>query len=294
MRRTRPRRRGRTPIGKLAQRWSGPIFEWHIPRGAGVVGVSLLLLASLSYGAVRGEHMPVVMAELRDARDAVANMFGFRLATIALSGERQLGRDKILAAAGVTERTSLLFLDATETRARLKGNPWIAEATVQKFYPSRLQIAVTERKAFALWQTSGNVAVIADDGTVLEPASRGFASLPLVVGAGAQDKAKDFLALLDRYPLIRNQMRASVLVADRRWNVKLANGINVRLPEKDAERALDILVQLDRDKKILSRDITVIDLRLPDRVVVRLSDEAAQAREEQFKPAKPKRKAGDV
>src|SRR3954471_23029267 len=75
VRRTRPRRRGRTPIRKLAQRWSGPIFEWHIPRGAGVAGALLLLLASLGYGAVRGEHMPVVMAELRDARDAVANMF---------------------------------------------------------------------------------------------------------------------------------------------------------------------------------------------------------------------------
>ena len=72
----------------------------------------------------------------------------------------------------------------------------------------------------------------------------------------------------------------------------LKNGIDVRLPEADAERALDMLVKLDRDNKILSRDITAIDLRLPDRVTVQLSDEAAAARAEALKAKNPKKKGG--
>jgi cell division protein FtsQ len=81
-----------------------------------------------------------------------------------------------------------------------------------------------------------------EDGTVLEPfvATR-FLTLPLVVGHGAASKAKDFLALLDRYPEIRGLVRASVLIAERRWNLRLKNGIDVRLPEADVERALDAL-----------------------------------------------------
>jgi cell division protein FtsQ len=58
------------------------------------------------------------------------------------------------------------------------------------------------------------------------------------------------------------------------------------------ERALDTLVQLDRDKKLLSRDITAVDLRLPDRVTVRLSDEAFAARQEALKDKKAKKKGG--
>ena len=110
-----------------------------------------------------------VIAELRDFRDAVANAVGFRITSIALAGQRRLTREEILTTAGITGRSSLLFLDAAEARARLKANPWIAEATVLKLYPGRLHIAVTERDAFALWQRDGKVEVIADDGTVVEP-----------------------------------------------------------------------------------------------------------------------------
>ncbi len=72
---------------------------------------------------------------------------------------------------------------------------------------------------------------------------------------GAEAQAKDFLALLDRYPEIRDQVRAAILVAERRWNLRLKNGIDVRLPETDVEQALERWSTLDRDKKLLSRDI---------------------------------------
>jgi cell division protein FtsQ len=232
------------------------------------------------------------MTELRDARDFVANAAGFRIESIALAGQSRLSRDEILSLAGITGRTSLLFLDAGEARARLKANPWIAEATILKLYPGRLHIGVTERDAFALWQRDGKVEVIADDGTVVEPFDSRFASLPLVVGVGAETRAKDFLALLDKYSSIRDQLHAAILVAERRWNVMLKNGIDVQLPEAEVEQALDTLIKLDRDNKILSRDIATIDLRLPDRVTVRLSDETAAARQEALKAKAPKKKGG--
>jgi cell division protein FtsQ len=100
--------------------------------------------------------------------------------------------------------------------------------------------------------------------------------------------------VIARYPAIRDQMRASILIAERRWNLRLKNGIDVRLPEDGFERALETLAGLDRDKKLLSRDITAVDLRLPDRASVRLSDAAAQAREEMLKKKFPKKKGGDA
>jgi cell division protein FtsQ len=67
------------------------------------------------------------------------------------------------------------------------------------------------------------------------------------------------------------------------------NGIDVRLPEVEITQALDTLTTLDHDKKLLTRDITAVDLRLSDRVSVRLSDTAAQAREDALKIKKPKK-----
>ena len=278
---------------RRARRWVAKIA--NAPPGFGVAGSMCLIGATLAYGAVAGGHVGAISDWLKETRDAAANAAGFRIAQISLSGEKEVSREQVLRTAGVTGRTSLLFLDADAARARLLANPWIADAAVLKLYPDRLQITITERQAFALWQENGNVNVIAADGTVLEPVVEDrFLGLPLVVGRGAERAARDFIGLIDRHPDIRSALRASILVAERRWNLRLANGIDVRLPETGVEAALDRLAELDRDKKILSRDITAIDLRLPDRVTVRLSDTAAQARDEALKASAKKKKGGDA
>jgi len=282
-------------LKRLARRHLAPGQERRLPRGLGIAATTLLVVASLAYGTVKGDHVAEFVVELKDARDALANTAGFRIAQSSISGRHQLGESDVLALAGVTERTSLLFLDVDDARARLKASPWIAEATVRKLYPAHLQIDIEEREPFALWQRDGKVFVIAGDGTVLAPmGDRRFASRPLVVGPGAEKKAKEFLAILDRYPALRPKVRAAILVGERRWNLKLQNGMDIRLPEADVPQALDALAALDRDKKLLTRDITAVDLRLHDRVTVRLSDTAAQAREDALKIKKPKGKGGNA
>jgi cell division protein FtsQ len=102
------------------------------------------------------------------------------------------------------------------------------------------------------------------------------------------------LTLIDRHPALREKVQAFVLVAERRWNLRMRNGIDVQLPEFQPERALEQLAALDRDKKILTRDIENIDLRLADRVTVRLSEASARAREETMKELTKKKKGGDA
>jgi cell division protein FtsQ len=264
------------------------------PKGAGVAASVLLLALSVGYGAHKGDHIPAMLEALSDARDAAGNAAGFGIAAVALTGHRQLTDQDVLAAAGVTERTSLLFLDVDAARRRLESVPWIAQATVRKFYPGQLEIALEEREPFALWQNAGKLALIAADGTVLGPyGERKILGLPLVVGPGAAATAAEILALIDRYPDIKEQMRAAIRVADRRWNLRLKNGLDIRLPETDVARSLDLLIALDRDRKLISRDLTAIDLRLPDRVTVRLSDDTAAAREQAEKEKlKKKTKSG--
>ena len=164
----------------------------------------LILLGSAGFGIVKGGHVEELTSALSDTRNAIANSAGFRITAVAINGRKQLTQDEVLAIGGVNGRSSLLFLDAAAVRDRLKANPWIADATVLKFYPGQLQIDIVERSAFALWQQDGRLSVIADDGAVLEPyLSRRFISLPLVVGKGAETRARDFLALLARYPQVQ-------------------------------------------------------------------------------------------
>jgi cell division protein FtsQ len=270
-------------------------IERYLPQQVGVAATVLMLLGSAGFGVIKGGHLDDLTAAFSDTRNALANSAGFRITAVAINGRKQLSQDEILAIGGVTGRSSLLFLDAGAVRDRLKANPWIADATVQKFYPGQLQIDIVERKAFALWQQDGRLSVIADDGAVLEPyVSQRFIMLPLVVGKGAESKARDFLALLARYPQVSDVTKAAVFVGERRWNLRLKDGLDIRLPEHDVGNALAELSRLDKEDHLFSRDIVAVDMRLPDRLTVQLSDDAAKAREELFKDKKPKKKAGDA
>ncbi|HWW47844.1 MAG TPA: cell division protein FtsQ/DivIB [Xanthobacteraceae bacterium] len=272
------------------------LVERYAPRRAMLKLAVVVILGSVTFGVVKGGHVNDVTAALSDARNAVANAVGFRITSVAINGRHQLTQDEVLAIGGVNGRSSLLFLDAATVRGKLTASPWIADATVLKLYPGHLQIDLTERKAFALWQKDGQLAVIAEDGAVLEPyVTRRFTSLPLVVGAGAETRARDFLAQLAQYPSLSDKVKAIIYVGERRWNLRLDTGLDVRLPEHDVSRALATLVRLDKEQQLLSRDLTAVDLRLAGRVVVRLSEDAAKARSDLLnKDKKIKRKAGDA
>ena len=276
---------------RLIERYDSFFTSLKFHRGGGVAATLLIIAASIGYGVVKGGHI----AETTKAFNVARHVARIVECSIAFSGNKHLNRDEILARAGVTGTSSLLFFDVADARTKLMADPRIADATLLKLYPDRLQITIIERKPFALWQTGGRVSVIADDGSVLENyVSQPFVDLPLLVGKGAETRAKEFLALLAQYPGVRDNVRASVLIAERRWNLRLKNGLDVKLPEGEVAQALEKLTALDRTYQLTNRDITTIDLRTQDRVTVRLSDGAAQAREAAAKEkAKPK-KGGSV
>src|SRR6202790_1182132 len=285
----RPRQREPPPHRLIA------LLERSLPHRAGVAATVLILLGSAGFGIVKGGHVDELTQALSDTRNALANSAGFRITTVAINGRKQLSQDEVLAIGGVNGRSSLLFLDPATVRDKLKANPWIADATILKFYPGQLQIDIVERSAFALWQQDGRLSVISDDGAVLEPyLSRRFVSLPLVVGKGAETRAKDFLALLARYPQVNSVTKAAIFVGERRWNLRLKDALDIRLPENDVSGALAALSKLDKEDRLFSRDIVAVDMRLPDRLTVQLSEDAAKAREELFKDKKTKKKAGDA
>jgi len=137
-------------VSRSWRRITLPLAHVRVPRFAGLATCLVFLSGVSAYGVIKGDHIASIQAAIKDGADTAANAAGMRIATVSLSGQRQVSREQIFAAAGVTDHSSLLFLDVADARTRLEAIPWIAEATVRKLYPDRLQITVTEREAFAL------------------------------------------------------------------------------------------------------------------------------------------------
>jgi cell division protein FtsQ len=241
-----------------------------VPRRFGLKAALLLLLAFIGYGVVAGGHLDRVIGSVTAAS-------GLKINTVRITGQSETAELDVLDRLAIPDHESIVTFDVQAARARIEEIPWVASATIRKVYPDALEVAITEREPFALWQRNGNVALIDVEGRVLSTyVSPRYRSLPVLVGAGAQSEAAEILGLIAEFPTLHERLRAATLVSGRRWDLTLQNGIVIMLPEDDPIPALVQLEALDQSQQILSRQILSVDLRLADRVVVALDDGVLQ------------------
>ncbi len=202
---------------------------------------AVLLASSGAYGAYLGGHA---------RRDRSKHHRPHRVCRRSGQGGRQSPDSEIdiLDRLELDGWTSLIGFDV-RGGARADFRPaWIEAAAVRKVYPHTLEVRVDEREAFALWQQGDKLSVIEKNGAVIAPFSGGKqVLLPLLIGTGAPAMAPDFLARMEKYPELASRVKAYVRVGERRWDLKLDNGITVKLPEDGEDQAVAELVGMDRD-----------------------------------------------
>ena len=153
---------------------------------------------------------------------------------------------------------------------RIETLSWVEQATVERRLPDTIVVNVQERRPFAIWQNHGKFVLIDRAGQVVADQDvANFRNLPLVVGPGAPAAAAPLLDALTARPALQKRVVAAVRVGERRWNLQMNNGTDVMLPEGHEVAALDRLMQLQQDHALLDRPLVAIDMRLPDRLVLR-------------------------
>nr|WP_313525934.1 cell division protein FtsQ/DivIB [Shinella sp.] len=244
----------------------------NIPRHTGSVATAAFIGATGLYGMSLGGHS-------QDVAQASTTAIGFAIEDVKVSGNRETSEIDILERLGLDGTTSLVALDVKEARQRLTELPWVEDVSVRKVYPGTIEIALKEREAFAIWQHGTDLSLIEKNGSVIAPLrDNKFSSLPLFVGRDAETAAASFADEFDSWPELKSRVKAYIRVAGRRWDLRLENGIVVKLPEHNVPRAMDMLASLDASEQLLERDIAAVDLRLEDRTTVQLTEGALERR----------------
>jgi len=247
--------------------------EAELPRFAASAGAAAVIGMFSLYGAWLGGHVPAVV-------QALTARAGFAVDEVRVFGNVETSEIDILQQLDLDGWTSLIGFDADQARRRIADLDWIKVASVRKVYPDAIEVHIEERQPFAIWQHGSQLTVVERSGEVIAPFSGGrLSSLPLVIGYGAAERAAGFVDEIGRFPELASRVKGYMLVAQRRWDLRLENGITVRLPERGEDAALAELLRLDREHGLLSRDIAVVDLRIDDRLVVKLTPAAALERE---------------
>ena len=244
------------------------------------IGLRILLLAltlGSIYPAAQLSRSPLGQSLLKAAADKLVQdtgLLGMTVSDIRVEGRETTDRETILAALGAGPGTPILAVDPTRAKDQLEALPWVRSAVIERHMPGTLYVRLVERKPLALWQHGGKIELIDHGGEVI-PVVRldQFAKLPMVVGEGAARHAAELLQMLASEPELAARVTAATRVGDRRWNLRIDNAIDVLLPAHEAANAWSQLARLERSSAISKRDLQTIDLRLPDRLVLRVSPE---------------------
>ncbi len=235
-------------------------------------GVALVLLVGVGLWSWQSGFVSRQVDAAFDGLYGLSADLGLRVGNVHVVGREHTGSEEILATLAVAQGSPLLAFDPHGARQRLEQLPWVESAAVERRLPDLIHVTLVERRPLALWQLGGLLQVIDERGQVIAGARpEDFAGLPMVVGEGAAGEAQALFAVLASEPYLGSRVVAAVRVAGRRWNLRLEPGIDVRLPEFGTLEAWQTLARLDREKGLLSRDLVVIDLRQPDRLLVRPS-----------------------
>ena len=241
----------------------------------------LALTLGGTYGTVQLSYSPLGQSLLQRATDKIVQetgLLGLTVSDISVEGRETTDRETILAALDAGPGTPILAVSPTRAKDQLEALPWVRTAVIERRLPGTIYVRLVERKPLALWQHGGKIELIDREGDVIPVVQLDqFASLPMVVGEGAARHAAELLHLLASEPELAARVTAAIRVGNRRWNLRIDNAIDVLLPGDEAANAWSQLARLERSNAILKRDLQSIDIRLPDRLVLRVSPEIPKA-----------------
>ena len=261
-----PRPVGNRP-GRLSLLWRRQRRNWR--------KIALALLAVIVVGGVATVLHAIDPARtFASLQRRLGMAAGLTVQTIVIEGRHKTPEAKLRAALGISRGDMLLGVSLDAVRARVEALNWVRQATVERRLPGTIIVTLRERSPFAVWQSGGKFVLIDRAGQVVEdgdPAKDAevFASLPLVVGAGAPEAAAALLDILAGQPQLKERVVAAVRVGERRWNLRLKNGADVLLPEDAAAAALAKLAELQASQQLLDRPLQTVDMRLGDRLTIR-------------------------
>jgi cell division protein FtsQ len=256
----------------------------EVPRNFGIIFTAAFLGSTAVYGMVLGGHTPLVLKE-------TTSRIGFAVGQIKVTGHVETSEIDVLEQLDLDGATSLIGFDSEMARQRVLKMPWVATARVTKLYPDGVSVELTEKNPFAVWQ-NGDVLSLVDEkgGEIVAFNDEKYLELPLVIGEGANLNAREIVAMMAAFPDLSDRVKAYAYIGGRRWDLQMKDGVTVQLPEKNMGAALETVVGLEAEQALLGKDVEVVDLRIDDRMVVRLTTEAQSMRDATIKELETKKK----
>lgn len=202
---------------------------------------------------------------------------GFVVDAVFIEGHKYTQRSDIEKAIDLKTLLgqSMSLADTDKIKENISHLPWIKHVSVLRKLPNTISVLIEEKTPIALWQKNGKHTPLDETGKIIKAPATFLPSLIICIGEDAPEHTPALITALEKYPQIKSRVLSAVRIGKRRWNLildDLTNGMEIYLPSSEWEKALDRLATLNKSEQILSRPLSLIDLRFEDKLIVKTLD----------------------
>lgn len=261
-----------------------------------VAMILFALLSLLSLWLLTGNRAQIFTRQAVLSLDQQLAAFGFKIDEISYVNAADKTKSvsekalpDIKKAVRLKVGDAFVFSDLKAIKDRLSKVGWVREATVSRQLPNRLIITIVERPTLAVWHHNNKHHVIDDTGFIIKEANpKAHSFLPMVSGPKANEKAAEILMILNSKRYITDRLDALIRIDTRRWDLRLKNGIIIKLPATNEAQALDRLENLHQQTGFLDRKVESITLYDHSAIpVTGYRNEAYSEQDQAFTPPPP-------
>lgn len=160
---------------------------------------------------------------------------------------------------------NIFFINRTEIKKKIISINTIEQFNIFKNYPSTLKIDIKKTKLLALTKKDGLDYFVGSNGKLIKQ-NGSITNLPYIFGDLDIQEFLKFKSKIDKSKFEFNKITNFYLFKSKRWDIETTEGYVVKLPVKNVEKTLNLLVQLYEDEKF--KDQTTIDFRQEGQVIL--------------------------
>ena len=160
---------------------------------------------------------------------------------------------------------SIFFLNKFELIKRLEDNKLIENYTVFKRYPSSIEIRINKTKFLANVFKEGKFFVLGSNGKLIQTFDKNN-NLPNIFGDYNKESFFNLLNSIKKTNFEILQIKNLYFFKSGRWDIETKNNITIKLPKKNLEDSINLILDLMSDNKF--KNIKTLDLRQDKQVII--------------------------
>ena len=251
-----------------------PYFRRIIDYG---IPLFLIVLIGLFYFS-KAENVEILKVSWHEFNENTKNRPEFLINFIKIKGANQPLVNEIRLLTGLDLPISSYDVNLHELQNKIELMNAVKNVNIS-IAENIVYIQVQPREPAIYWLNTNGLELLDPDGVSMGivESDRPNLDLPLIAGVGASIAIDEALFIYSNSNSFSNEILGLVRIGERRWDIILKNGRKIMLPADGLTKVYKNLIRENKVKKLLSVNFSLLDLRNPNRMMIRRQKDAKEA-----------------